>query len=167
MPAFIWEFSATFPNYFFCLIQVVRCSRGQDGKMSSEFIRIGKKKKKEEKNGNHQIWYKRSSQRSSLHFNVVMKHIIISRSVFSEGHFAFRLLNMWRWRLSLDERTFDDVTRRALSSACRCASVSLRPLTCDDVKGHRWGPWEQRCMRVFAEARHGSKLRKFPNWSQS
>lgn len=35
-----------FPNYFFCLIQVMRCSRGQDGKMSSEFIRIGKKKKK-------------------------------------------------------------------------------------------------------------------------
>lgn len=48
-----------FPNYFFCLIQVMRCSRGQDGKMSSEFIRIGKKK-----NGNHQIWHKRSSQRS-------------------------------------------------------------------------------------------------------
>lgn len=35
---------------------------------------------------------------------------------------------------------------------CRCASLSLRPLTCDDMKGHRWGPWEQSCMQLHLEA---------------
>lgn len=87
----------------------------------------------------------------SLYFNVAMKRIIISRAVFSKGHFQFRVLNVRCWRLRLDDRTTDDVTCRTLWAACRCASVSLRPLTCDDMKGHRWGPWEQRCIRVFAE----------------
>lgn len=53
------------------------------------------------------------------------------------------------------------------SSVCRCASVSLRPLTCDNMKGHRWGPWEQRCIRVSTKAHQSSKLRKFTKKKES
>lgn len=48
------------------------------------------------------------------------------------------LLTMTCWKSPVDESDWAD------RSVCRCASLSLRPLTCDDMKGHRWGPWEQR-----------------------
>lgn len=56
------------------------------------------------------------------------------------------------------------------SSVCRCASVSLRPLTCDNMKGHRWGPWEQRCIQVSTWVPNWLKNESFQTfrvWLQS
>lgn len=49
---------------------------------------------------------------------------------------------------------------RRFSSVCWCASVSLRPLTCDNVKGHRWGPWEQRCTWSRLKLGHVSRQKE-------
>lgn len=56
--------------------------------------------------------------------------------------------------------------------ATLCAPLSLRPLTCDDMKGHRWGPWEQSGMHVLLETKASvMKTRKTrtadPNWMTS
>lgn len=56
------------------------------------------------------------------------------------------------WKSPVDESDWT-----ADRSVCRCASLSLRPLTCDDMKGHRWGPWEQRCTQLPL------KVTTFPN----
>lgn len=94
IPTFISEYSVMFPNYFFCLIQVMRCSRGQDGKMSSEFIRIGKKKKTVTIKYDTSAHLNARATNRSLYFNVVIKCIRIPRNVFSKGHFYFRVLNV-------------------------------------------------------------------------